>query len=535
ILLCIIADPFSHPFLERAVHDRDFSAPASVSPVEKTAAFWKSSAQQAISNKLKTINYNTGKAKNIILFMGDGMSLPTVTASRIYKGQNEGRSGEEQQLSFEQFPFMGLSKTYCADSQVTDSAASATAYLTGVKTNYNAVGVSAAVTVRDCAAMLDENNHVSSIAEWAQNAGMRTGLVTTARVTHASPAPLYAHSSYRNWESDTDILRDGEDPRVCRDIASQMIFNNVGQKMNVIFGGGKSEFFNQTASDENGNAGYRSDGVNLIDTWKNLKAQSGSSYAYVYNREGLLNLTNEDHVLGLFTSDHMNYELDRNADTEPSVAEMTEAAIKLLSKGDEGFFLFVEGARIDMAHHNLLAVKALAETVAFSKAVSVAENLTNSEETLIVVTADHAHTMTINGYPSRGNDIKGISGAADDGLPYLTLSYANGVYNGLDSNSGRHNLTGDPALGTKDYVYPGMVYRRSETHGGDDVGIFSKGPWAHLLTGVNEQNVIPHVMAYAACIGDGDTMCVSGSENTMSHMSVSLYVVVLSLAIYFGF
>lgn len=133
-----------------------------------------------------------------------------------------------------------------------------------------------------------------------------------------------------------------------------------------------------------------------------------------------------DYLMGLFAASHCEYNLDANATRDPTLVEMTEAAIKILSKSENGFFLFVEGGRIDHAHHDTLAKKSLDETSVFSQAIQRARNLTSTEDTLIVVTSDHSHTLTFSGYPERGNDILGIAGYGSDGLPYATLSYANG-------------------------------------------------------------------------------------------------------------
>ncbi|KAF2886528.1 hypothetical protein ILUMI_19648, partial [Ignelater luminosus] len=122
---------------------------------------------------------------------------------------------------------------------------------------------------------------------------------------------------------------------------------------------------------------------------------------------------------------------------------MTEKAIKLLSHGENGYFLFVEGGRIDHAHHSTKARKALNETVEFHKAIQVAVGMTNPEDTLIVVTSDHAHTMSLNGYPDRGNDILGIGGKARDKLPYTTLSYANGPGYRMEWLGSRHDVSKD--------------------------------------------------------------------------------------------
>lgn len=146
---------------------------------------------------------NFKKAKNLIIFVADGMSIPTQTAARMYMG------GEEKVLSFENFPSVGLSKvrfgssrclnnsrgckfqllqTYCVDYQVPDSACTATAFLSGIKTNFGVLSMSANVPSRNCSAEADESNHVDSIFKYAQTAKKATGIVTTARLTHATVA-----------------------------------------------------------------------------------------------------------------------------------------------------------------------------------------------------------------------------------------------------------------------------------------------------------------------------------------------------------
>lgn len=197
---------------------------------ETSGSYWTKYAQFLLERTLDR-EIITKKAKNVIIFLGDGMSIPTLSAARIYQAQTYGsKTGEENQLSFELFPYVGLSKTYCVDSQVADSACSSTAYLGGVKANKGTIGVTAAVRQKDCAAALNRTNHVYSIGKWAQDAGKATGVVTTTRVTHASPAGLYAHTSFRDWESDADVLAERQDPNKCPDIASQLIF---GKKLST--------------------------------------------------------------------------------------------------------------------------------------------------------------------------------------------------------------------------------------------------------------------------------------------------------------
>ncbi|KAK5641170.1 hypothetical protein RI129_009717 [Pyrocoelia pectoralis] len=470
---------------------------------------------------------NTNLARNVIMFLGDGMSIPTLAAARTHLGQRIGHSGEETQLSFEKFPFSGLAKTYCVNGQVADSACSATAFLCGIKANEATIGVTAAVKYKDCEAERNKSNHVESIAHFSQLSGKRTGIITTTTITHATPAGAYAHTSYRGWESDANVIADDKNPNRCPDIASQLVNGDTGRNFNVIFGGGRKNFLPKNVKDEDGKFGVRLDGRNLINEWKGGKRDA--KHEYVYNLSGLKVIEDDtEFSLGLFASGHMSYNLDRNETQEPSLEEMTIKAIKLLSKSNKGFFLFVEGGRIDHAHHKTLPRKALDETIEFHKAIQAAVELTDELETLIVVTSDHAHTMSMNGYPSRGNDVLGIAGYGNDNLPYTSLSYANGPGKKTDENGNRvditrHNLS-DPS-----YAYPSYIPLNGETHGGDDVAVFASGPWAHLFSGVIEQNVIPHVIKFASCVGEDNSTCSSNVNSGASSFRASLSFLCLFL------
>lgn len=242
-----------------------------------------------------------------------------------------------------------------------DSACSATAYLCGIKGNSGTIGVSAHVPLGDCIAGRNSDHHVDSLFVWAQKAGKGTGIVTTTRVTHASPSGAYAHVAHRNWECDSDVAKDSI--HQCQDIASQLVLNEPGRNFNVILGGGRQKFLPINETDEDGFLGQRFDGLNLIDEWK--RSKSALKYQYISNKKGLheLRAKETDYVLGLFHSSHMNYNLDADHEKEPTVAEMTVAAIQILQKKENGFVLFVEGGLIDQAHHANKARKALDETI----------------------------------------------------------------------------------------------------------------------------------------------------------------------------
>lgn len=359
---------------------------------EKNSDYWLNNAKAFVEHQLKKEPI-VKKAKNIIMFLGDGMSHPSIAAARVYMG------GEEKKLSFENFPYTASSKTYCVDKQVADSACSATAYLTGVKANDATIGLSALALRTNC----DDGNIASkkteSIASWAMKEGKDAGFVTTTRVTHASPAGVFANIADRDWEHDGEIAEDNCDPDLVEDIAEQLIHGAIGSNLKVVMGGGSRNFVpvNQM---ENKLNGYRTDNKNLVNEWKTKHPQG----TYITTNEDLKKVdpTKVDKLFGLFASGHIDYNLDIQRDNltneQPSLTEMTLKAIEILSQNDKGYFLFVEGGRIDHGHHDNLAKYAVDEAVEFSKAIEEALKVVDIEETLIVVTADHGHVMTIAGY-----------------------------------------------------------------------------------------------------------------------------------------
>ncbi|XP_030751322.1 membrane-bound alkaline phosphatase-like [Sitophilus oryzae] len=479
------------PFQNKMVRNKSLSEIDN----EKTSQYWKSNGLRAVRDRLRLHpNFNT--ARNVILFLGDGMSIPTIAATRVYLG------GEEMSLSFEEFPYTGLSKTYCVDHQTADSACSATAYLGGVKSNSGTIGVTAAVNKENCTAMNMKENQVDSVARLFQMKGKKTGLVTTTRVTHASPAGVYAHTANRHWESDADVVKDKADPNKCEDIAHQLVYGKTGQKLNVILGGGRRNFIPQDKIDDEGSKGRRTDELNLIEQWQKIRKQRGDKHEYVWNKKQLLQISNDtEYLLGLFEPGHMQYNKERDTETDPSLEEMTEQAIKVLNRGNSnGFFLFVEGGRIDTAHHRNWAHKALDETAEFAKAVKKAVDITKEEETLIIVTADHAHTMSYAGYAARGSDVFGYAGKGSDNDLYSILNYANGPSYKPLTEDGKRYVASQEEMNEISFQWPATVPRFKETHGADDVAIFAKGPWSHLFTGVMEENVIPYLIQFAACV-----------------------------------
>ncbi|MEM1231842.1 MAG: alkaline phosphatase [Pseudomonadota bacterium] len=435
--------------------------------------------------------------RNVILFLGDGMGISTITAARIYAGQKLGKDGESHALSFEAFEHLALIKTYNTDLQVPDSAGTMSSIITGHKTRAGVISVGAEPARGDCAAALEAS--LPTLLEEAEIAGYRSGLISTARITHATPAATYAHSPDRDWEDDSSVPAAAAEAG-CVDIARQLVEFPAGDGVDLILGGGRANFMaTGTADPEYGKPlGRRLDGADLIAQWQG----EGADRRYAWNRQQWLAAMAEatpgrSQVLGLFEPSHLQWEADRNQEAEPSLAEMTAAAIDFLSADNEqGYFLLVEGGRIDHAHHYGNAYRALEDTVALDAAVATALERVDLANTLIVVTADHSHTLTISGYPRRGNPILGKVTLADgrflpdeEGRPYTTLSYANGP----GARGAFPDLT-DVDTGALDYQQRATVPMPAETHAGEDVAAYATGPTAELLGGVMEQNEIYGVL-----------------------------------------
>lgn len=432
-----------------------------------------------------------GEATNVIFFLGDGMGPTTITASRIYK------YGEAGSLNMDKLKRTARIKTFSKDAQTTDSAPSMAAYMTGVKMNNEVISMSADTVAwspagaalgsrasNTCNTVANNGTPATTILEQAIAKGKATGVVTTARLTHATPATTYAHICNRNAEND---------------IATQAVpthanYNKaLGKGVDILMGGDSSYWQPKTGSMYNG----RSDNANLIS------AMQTSGYTYVndlttFNAAPVASGTK---ILGLFdqagSQGHMSYEADRDPTKEPSLAQMTKKAIDILSKNSNGYFLMVEGGRIDHALHGTNAYRALTDTIAFDDAIKVALDNVDLSKTLIVVTADHDHTMAFNGYPSLGNNIlgkadnyvnvkKGIPAlSSGDKLPYTTLVFGNGSGNGsFTANGGATRLSTRADLTsvdttTKDFNQEYGIQTGTsvggETHGGGDVMLFSTG------------------------------------------------------------
>lgn len=459
---------------------------------------WWQGAQKSMQ-QMHEHKANRRRAKNVILFVGDGMSIPTITAARIFDGQSRGEDGESNQLSFDQLPYSALIKTYNSNQQVPDSAGTATAMHTGVKTKAGVINVLEDVDRGDCQGSL--NSHLPSLGELAKAKGLATGIVTTTRITHATPATVYAHAPERDWEADS-YMPDSAKQQGCKDIATQLIDFSIGDGIDVAFGGGLGAFLPASQG------GNRATG-NLVDQWQ----QKGGKFVASKQELNALKVKGRTRVLGLFSPSHMTFMADKTESSiEPTLSEMTQKAIEVLEKKGDGYYLMVEGGRIDHGHHAGQAGKALMEAQEFSNAIQMALDTVDLDDTLILVTADHSHTLTLSGYPTRNNGILDIVHGNDDkghasdkpvllkdDKPYTSLTYANGpgYVEGERKTPGTGLRATQQALLPTYYTLPNGKTRMTETHGGDDVALFATGPRAHFVRGVMEQNMIFHIIANA--------------------------------------
>ncbi len=492
-------------------------------PVQTADDYYQTGAAQL--NAALDQRATKGRAKNIILMIGDGMGMSTVTAGRIFTGQAKGLDGESHILEMEKLPYTALSRTYAHDAQVSDSASTVTALTTGAKTSIRTIGVDQTVPYDDCAA--SKGHELTTLFELAEDAGRATGMVTTARITHATPAGVYGHVANRGWERDSLMGAEAKTAG-CIDLARQLVEWPHGDGLEIALGGGRENFLPEANPDPeyDGKSGKRGDGRNIADEW----AQK-PDHQWIWNSAQFadIDFSGPQKVLGLFEPSRMQYDGDRPEDGagEPSLAEMTRAAITRLSQDEDGFVLMVEGGLIDFANHANNAARALEDVMAFDAAVKMAREMTDPGETLIIVTADHSHGLTINGYPKRNNPILGLTTALDgnpmkgaDGKAYTTLLYSTGPGSMFATPDqyrtivpGKYSLNADDkkdasGLVTRpdpqdsdshdhDYAQQALIPARYSMHTGEDVPVFADGPSAWLVRGAIEENTLFHIMAYA--------------------------------------
>lgn len=439
------------------------------------------------------------RAKNIIFFLGDGLGVNTLTAARIFA------VGEEGELAIDRLPESAFVKTFSNNAQVTDSAASMAAYMTGVKHNNGVISMSSGTRSIAPGKDANGNNLVSrcengapavTLLELAKRRGMAVGVVTTTSVTDATPASTYAHACHRKLETD---------------IAASLVPGGRGYNaalgnrgLDVLFGGG-AQYFTPFAK-----GGKRADNRDLL-------AEFGArGFRVVGDSAGFDALQAGQPAVGLFATNHLSYDAERDSARQPALPAMTRKAIDLLSSNKGGFFLMVEGGLIDHALHATLGKRALQETVSFDAALQAAlermEQLDPGlKNTLIVATADHDHTLLLNGYAARTGKttptnpgVLGLVRTADGkptldgkGQPYTIIGFGTGE----QRHAGDRTTHLTDAIVTRDDYHQEAVIRTGEgreTHGGSDVYLGAAGANAELFRGTIDNTRVFELIKTAA-------------------------------------
>ncbi|WP_455598738.1 alkaline phosphatase [Cloacibacillus sp.] len=440
------------------------------------------------------------RAKNVILLIGDGMSVQAREIARILsKGITEGKYNDL--LNMEKMPHMALITTSGYDSLVTDSANSASAYATGHKSVVNAMGV-----YENCTKDPLDDPKVENIIELAKRTrGMATGIVSTSNITDATPAAMLAHTRRR-----------AELNYIAQDMLTER------HRPDVILGGGSANFLPKSV-----NGSKRKDDVNVIKGFEDL------GYRFSSTKSELDKIPAEaDKLLGLYHLNHMNVYVDRamlknpkvlgGFDDQPGLVEMTDKAIRALSKNKNGFFLMVEGACIDKQLHVLDWQRAAYDNIEFDQAVGVAQKFAEKNpDTMIVVVADHAHGASITGTYHELDGKKGREavrtyadakwttfedldgdGYPDDPNPSVTLAvqFANHPDTNVDYRfkqvpTDPAIMSGDKAVANpniKGELAPGNIPAADsqEVHSADDILLNAQGPGSEYFRGVMDNTEV---------------------------------------------
>ncbi|MGR6897242.1 alkaline phosphatase [Rummeliibacillus sp. BSL5] len=406
--------------------------------------------------------------KNVIFLIGDGMGNSYTSAYRYLK--NSSNSKFKNQTSFDRY-LVGQQMTYPEDplQNVTDSASAATAMSAGVKTYNNAIAVD------------NNKKDVKTVLESAKEMGKATGLVATSEITHATPAAFGSHEeSRKNMNGIAD------------DYFDELVKGK--HKIDVLLGGGKSNFVRE---DRDLTKEFKKDGYNYVTSKAELQKNKNNQ------------------LLGLFADGGMDKMIDRNAET-PSLADMTNSAIKQLSKDKDGFFLMIEGSQIDWAGHDNDIVGAMSEMKDFEKAFQAAINYAKKDKnTLVVATADHS----TGGFSLAANDdynwfpeaIKAAKKTPD----FMAAQIAGGAdvegtlkkYSGLSLTEDEINSVKEANTGKVtdiDNAIEKIYDKRSNTgwttggHTGEDVNVYAFGPestkFAGQIDNTDQAKIIFHLI-----------------------------------------
>lgn len=297
----------------------------------------------------ETLTVENAKIKNIIMMVPDGQSVDDTTLARWYKGES---------LALDSLA-CGLVRTYSSDAAIADSAPAGTAFATGFKSHTGFVGVLPDENTMPGMEPLAEDEKrkpIANILEAAQMLGKSTGLIATSEIMHATPADFSAHDpSRKNYDN----------------LSEQQVYQDI----DVVLGAGEKYFLPDG----------RSDGENLVEELKSM------GYDYITTPEEMKN-SDSSKIWGMFAPVDLSYEMDRDPSKQPSISEMTQKAIDTLSKNENGFFLLVEGSKVDWAAHANDPIGVISDTLAYDDAVAAAVDFAKKDgNTVVISVTDHGN------------------------------------------------------------------------------------------------------------------------------------------------
>ena len=425
------------------------------------------------------VSAQTDSVKNVILLIPDGQSVGGTTLARWYNG---GKPLAVDEMA------CGLVRTYSSDAAIADSAPSGTAMATGFKSHTGFVGVLPDVNSMpgmNPLAKGDERKPIASVLEAAQLAGKSTGIIATSEIMHATPADFTAHDpSRKNYDN----------------LSEQQVYQDI----DVVLGSGEKYFTKEV----------RGDGEDLVSEIKNL------GYDYVTSIEEM-NSSDSEKIWGMFAPVDMAYDFDRDPSKEPSLAEMTSKAISTLSKNENGFFLLVEGSKVDWAAHANDPIGVISDTLAFDDAVKVALDFAKKDgNTVVISVTDHGNggitignTATDSNYDKLHIDeyIEPLKKATltGEGVEKLLNDDRSNIVEVMSKYYGVDDLTEeeikaikDTEAGSLNYTVGPIISKRANIgwtttgHTGEDVPLYIYAPSnCEKLSGVVENTDIAKYMS----------------------------------------
>jgi alkaline phosphatase len=415
--------------------------------------------------------------KNVILMIPDGMSTDVVTLTRWYNGGTA--------LNLDSMA-SGLVRTYSSDAPIADSAPAGTAMATGFKSHTGYIGVLPDVNTMPGLSSLDPSQKrapVATILEAAQLEGMATGIISTSEIMHATPAAFSSHYASRKAY---DILS----------------MQQVYQEMDVVLGAGTAYFSEAGRKDGNDMLSVIRENYQFVDTKEEFDAVTSGK------------------LWGLFSDTALSYDFDRDPAKEPSLAEMTQKAIDILSQDQDGFFLMVEGSKIDWAAHANDPIGLISDCLAFDEAVGAALSFAKKDgETVVISATDHGNSgISIGSTATSGNyDKLPLSAFLDplkkavltgEGLEKVLNADRSNVTEVMAKYFGITDLTEEEIKaiqatknGSMNYTVGPMIAKRANIgfttggHTGEDVTLYVYAPTGvDQLTGTVENTDIAHYM-----------------------------------------